>query len=436
MKRTFFLPFLIIIIFFSVYPILHAQKNEWVNQVIIANGGKFEGPPFTDYVTVQSYNPVTKIVNVFDTIYTQSTQDVVIDGNVAYVAAQDSIVMYNIDTHQRIAASADSGISKLYFYQNKLIITKNYPIKRFFVEILDATNLALLGLVQGISGECGGAVMSQDLLYVAVDSGYLGTRGKLAIIDPASNWSLIREVDFGTEAIGMWNLYNYNNQILAVNKTPYGGLDIGSLSLYNVSNSTFQNYVFTVRIGDGYGIIGNLLYLKVNDGVGSINLATHQIADTSIIPAPSSSGIIEIHSAAVDYINNQFYLNIGNYSTFGIGVIATLTGDSLDSYATGVNAEGIAIDYRTPSAISNNQTQQNAISISPNPVTDFLTFSLPANDMNEVKIFDLTGKQVYSRVLNEKTGNLKIDCTEFPSGIYLLSVIKNSAVISKKFIRK
>jgi hypothetical protein len=343
--------------------------------------------------------------------------------------------MYNIDTHQRIAATADSGITKLYFYQNKLIVTKNYPIKRFFVEILDATNLALLGLVQGISGECGGAVMSQDLLYVAVDSGYLGTRGKLAVIDPVTNWTLIKEVDFGTEANGMWNLYNYNNQILSVNKTPYGGLDRGSLSFYNINNSSFQNYVFDVRIGDGYGIIGNLLYLKINDGVGSINLDTHQIADTSIIPAPSLSGTIEIHSAAVDYINNQFYLNIGNYSTFGVGVIATLTGDSLDSYTTGVNAEGIAIDYRTPASIYNNQTQQSAISISPNPVTDFLSISLPGKDINEVKIFDLMGKQVYSRVLNEKTGNLKIDCTEFPSGIYMLTVFNNSGVISEKLIR-
>ena len=32
------------------------QRAEWVNQVLIGNGGRFEAtPPFADYVTMQSY---------------------------------------------------------------------------------------------------------------------------------------------------------------------------------------------------------------------------------------------------------------------------------------------------------------------------------------------------------------------------------------------
>ena len=437
MKRKILLQFSLIFIFITGYSFLHAQRNIWVNQVIIANGGKFEAPPYTDYVTVQSYDPITKIVTIFDTLYTQSTQDVVIDGNVAYVAAQDSIVMYNIDTYQRIAAIADSGIGKLYYNQGRLIVTKQYPIKRFFVEILDATNLALLGLVQGVSGECGEAIMTQGLLYVAVDSGYLGTRGRLAVIDPANNWNLIKEVDLGPEALGIWNLYNYNEQIYTVNKTPFGGLDVGSISIYDVNSSSFQNHVFNVRVGDGYGIKDNLLYLNINDGVGSINLDTKQIVDTTLIHAPGSSGNIVIHSAALDYVNNQLYLNIGNYSTFGIGIIAALNGDSLDSYSTGINADGIAIDYRTPSAIMDNKVQQNIVSISPNPVTDYLTLNLSGHDNDcEIKIFDLTGRQVFSRFLNEKIRYLKINCAELPSGIYLLTIKQGNEIISQKFIRK
>ncbi len=437
MKRIFLLQLPLIFIFLTGYSILHAQKNEWVNQVIVANGGKFEAPPFTDYVTVQSYDPVTKIVNIFSTIYTQSAQDVVINGNVAYVAAQDSIVMYNIDTYQRIAAIADSGLSKLYYYQNKLIVTKNYPVKRFFVEILDASNLALLGFVQGVSGECGGAVMSKDLLYVAVDSGWQGTRGRLAIIDPAANWQLLREVDLGTDAVGIWNLYGYNEKIYSVNKTPFGGVDVGSISMYDVNSGSFQNQIFNVKIGNGFGIKDNLLYLNISDGLGSINLDNLQIADTIIIAAPSSSGNIVIHSAAVDYVNNQFYLNIGNFSNFGIGFIATFNGDSIGSYATGFNSEGIAIDYRTPSGIKDDQVQQNCISMAPNPVSDFLTLNFTGSDIaREVKILDLTGRQVYSMDLNKQVRDLKVNCTDFPSGIYLLSVNTYDKVILRKFIRK
>jgi len=437
MKNRLIILSALLIIFLAGSLNIQAQRNEWVNQVIVANGGIYEAPPYTDFVTVQSYNPVSKTVNVFGTIYTQSVQDVVINGNVAYVAAEDSIVMYNIDTYQRIAAIADSGVGIMYFNQNRLIVTKQYPVKHFFVEILDGSNLALLGFVQGLSGECGGAIMSQDLLYVAIDSGWQGTRGKLAIINPAANWQLLNEVDLGTDAIGIWNLYNYNGYICAVNKTPYGALNQGSITMYDVNSGTFQNYVFNVRIGDGYGIKDNLLYVNINDGMGSINLDTHQIADTNIIPPPSSTGAVVIHAGTLDYINNEFYLNIGNFSNFGIGVIAALNGDSIGSYATGINAECIAIDYRTPASVPNDQLSQNSITISPNPVTDILTLNYSGNtEASEVKIIDLTGKIVYSQNVTGKVRNFRINCSGLTSGIYLLSVNTGREVVSRKFIIK
>jgi hypothetical protein len=361
----------------------------------------------------------------------------VINNNVAYVAAEDSIVMYNIDTYQRVAAIADSGLCKLYYNSGKLIVTKQYPIKRFFVEILDASNLALLGFVQGISGDCAGAVMTNNMLYVAVDSGYQGTRGRLAIIDPAANWQLLQEVDFGTQAVGIFELYNYNNQIVSVNKTPYGGLDAGSLTFFDPGNSTFQNHLYNVRVGDGYGIRNNLLYLNINGGIGSISLDTYQIGDTTIIPAPSSTGTIVIHSAAIDYINDQFYLNIGNYSSFGIGIIASLAGDSLGTYATGINPEGIAIDYRTPNGISPKSNGVTNLTVTPNPVSDVLTITFTGDEtVGEIRIFDITGRNVLTRTVNESMKNVRISCKDFPSGIYMLSASAGKEIFSRKFIKK
>ena len=161
MKKLYVFTAIICIILLVEINSVQAQRNEWVNQVIIVNGGKFEGPPYTDYVTVQKYDPVTHIVTVFDKIYTQSTQDVIIDGHFAYVAAQDSIIKYDIDTYQRVAAIADSGLAKLYKYGNKVLVSKQYPIKRFFLEVLD-DNLSLLARVQNISGECGGITSGED----------------------------------------------------------------------------------------------------------------------------------------------------------------------------------------------------------------------------------------------------------------------------------
>jgi hypothetical protein len=174
------------------------QRAEWVEQVIVCNGGKFESsPPYTDYVTVQSYDPVTLASVVFDEIKTQSVQDAVIyDQQFLYVAAQDSIIMYNLNTLQRVNAVSDSGISRLGLYLDKLVVTKQFPITRFFVEILDANNLSLIARIQNISGDCKGVTVWKDTIYVAVNGGFLGTEGKLAVIS-TGNWQLKREVNFG-----------------------------------------------------------------------------------------------------------------------------------------------------------------------------------------------------------------------------------------------
>lgn len=415
---------------------LHSQKNEWVNQVITVNGGKFEAPPYSDYTTVQSLDPVSHIVQVFDTIFTQSAIDIVVRENLAYVAAQDSIIMYNIDTYQRILSIPDSGISKLYLKGNQLIVTKKFPVSRFFVEILDASNLALLGFVQGISGDCNGALIKNNFLYVAVDSGTQGQRGRLAIVNPSDNWKLIEEIDLGAEAKGIDNLYDYNQWICSVNKTSTGGLEEGSITIFDPVLKSFQNHLFEVSIGEGYGIYGNLLYLGINKGIGSINLNTAAIADTAIMTFSGVSGNITIHSAAIDYVNEMMYLNIGNFTSFGVGIIGSLTGDSLGSYTTGINPDGIAIDYRTPQSSNNHKEDPDLFSIMPNPVTDFLLIDLRiSGEIKKIIINDLSGR-VFRPNYRLTNGKIQISCDVLSSGIYFLNLIMDDRKLTEMFIKE
>lgn len=435
MKKNYLFLVTLLVFLFSTSFLYSQQRNEWVKQVISGIGGKFEvNPPFTDFVKIQSYDPSTQAVNVFNHINTQSVQDIVISGNVAYVGAQDSIVSYNLDTYQRIAAIADSGISKLYVYEGNLIVTKQYPITRFFVEVLDATNLGLLGLVDNISGECGGITSANNIIFVAVNGGWLGTEGKLALIDP-SNWTLINEHNFGPQAIGIDELFKWGNYIFTINKTPLGAADTGSITRYNYNTNTFTNKILGVRIGGGYGYIDSILYLNMNEGMGSYNMDLQQIEDTVIVPNPGSANDITIHAGAIDYVNNLAYLQVGNRNSFGIGLVFTLTGDSVTSFATGINAEAIAIDYRTPTGI-NNLTSGN-LTIGPNPAEDYVIVRLAANETyNSLKIFDLTGKTILSREISSNEKTLKINCSNYPSGIYVIALNTPNGVKSRKFSKK
>jgi hypothetical protein len=436
MKKLYIFATILFIYFLLEINSVQAQRNEWVNQVIVVNGGKFEStPPFSDYVTVQKVDPVTHAVTVFDKIYTQSVQDVIIDGHFAFVAAQDSIVKYDIDTYERIAAVADSGLVKLYKYGNKVLVSKQYPIKRFFLEVLD-DNLSLLARVQGISGECGGITSGGDTVYVAVNGGWSGTEGKLAHVK-ASNWTVVGETNFGTNAAGIWNIYNYADKIYCVDRTPTGNPNRGSITVYDISQGTFITKVIDVLVGDGIGIKENLLYLKMNEGLGSFDLNTRQIADTTIIPDPGTANRRYITSAAVDYINDHFYINIGNRSSMGYGKVASLAGDSIASYTTGINADAVAIDYRSPVGISTDQVVNDFVNIYPNPVTDLLTLSLNNPEtIKLVKITDLTGRVILEKMLDGSEKTLKFSCENLRSGVYLISFLTDQGMKTRKFIKK
>jgi hypothetical protein len=436
MKKLF--PFLLslVLLVISANLLVQAQKTTSARQVIIANGGKFEGgPPYSDYVTIESYNLSTLAVNIFNTIYTQSVQDVIISDKYAYVTAQDSIVKYDIDTYQRVAAVKDSGVNKLALYNDKLIVTKQYPVARFRVEVLEASDLSLYALIDGIPGDCQGVAVYGNRAFVAVDSGYAGVEGRMAVIN-LNSYSLDTILNFGPSAIGSYSVYSFGGFIFSVNKTPFGGGSIGSITRLDPSNGNFNTNVIALTIGAGIGINGNLLYLGINKGIGSYDLVSQAIVDTAIIQYSFSAGAIEMQSAAWDYLNHQFYTNVGNRTNFSIGIVFSMAGDSLTSYSTGLNADACAIDFRNPTGI-NAVPLQEAISIYPNPVDDFITITQnSAASLKELKIMDLTGRTIETRPVQKGENNIRIRVTDYLSGVYLLSFTTDQGTKVRKFIKR
>jgi len=419
-----------------------AQKVEWVEQVIVGNGNKFEAtPPYIDYVTVQTYDPSNGSTSVFDVIKTQSVQDVLIANQKIYVAAHDSIIMYDANTLLRLAAVADSGLSRLHVFNNRLVVSKQFPIVRFFVEVLDANNLALIARIQNLSGDCKGILSTKDSLYVAVNGGYLATEGKLAVID-FNTWTLSREINFGPNAVGINDIYNYGGIIFSVNETPFGNPDVGSITAYSTYSLAYTNYVLNLRVGNGSGmknsgVIEPLLYITLNNGIGSFNLDTKQIADTTILPDPGFTNHIYFTSYNVDYVNNYLYTNIGNRVTFGINVVADTQGDSITSFPTGFNTDAIALDYRTPVYIGEPESAVGKLALYPNPVENTLRIRYTGSStVHEIRILDITGRTVFQQTAEDLRKGQWISCAGFPSGLYFLTVRASDIILSSKFIKK
>ncbi len=448
MKKSLALSLLIVVIVTGIQSNLRGQgSNTWVKQTITANSGKFEfSPPYNDFVNVQAYNPVNSSVTAFNTIFTQSAQDIVINNGIAFVSAQDSIIKYNLDTYQRIAAIADSGISKMVIYNKYLVVSKQFPLFSNFVDILDTADLSLVDRVEGISGDCGGIAFTDNTVYVAVNGGWMGTSGKIAVIDPAT-WTLVREIDLGASAIGINNMYEYQGKIFSINKTPYGMPPVGSISRYNPADGSFFTKVIDVKIGNDAsnrdaapGLKDSVLYCIFNEGIGSFNLNTMEILDTVVISDPGSAMFTYILSSCIDTLNSRFHINIGDYISAGHCLVANLAGDSLTTYATGISSDAVAVDYRKyPLGYGDPSGKAEAsLSLFPNPVGDLLTMKFrDATGIGAITITDINGRTVMSLDgTSVHDGSLSISVGHLTAGIYAVVAKGSTGLLTGKFIRR
>jgi len=314
-------------------------------QVIIANGGKYEASNPTDWVSVQSFSPVLGTNSVFDTIFTQSVQDVVVHGKMAWVAAQDSIVAYNLDTYTRIAAVADSGLSRLCYAEGQLIVTKQYPLMHDFVQVRNANDLSLLYSVPEVSGEAAKTVVANGIAYVAVNSGWMGVDGKIAVIN-LENQQFVEEIALGSNAIGIADLYLHDSKVISVNRTPYGS-DQGSISVLDTESRLATTTLIDGVVSKGFSVSPsqNLLYFVLNNGVASFDLTAQELVQESIIEDQGSASWISISSGAYDESLDQFYVNITDYASFGQGKVFNSLGDSLSSFILDIAPESCDIQY-------------------------------------------------------------------------------------------
>ncbi len=419
-------------------PVLLSGQTPYVKQIITANSGRFEySPPFQDWVTLQSYDPVSGTVDLINTVFTQSAQDICIQGHIAYIAAQDSIIKIDLNTYQRMAAVADSGLSKLYVFGGKVVVSKQYPLTTFFAEVLDTADLSLVTSITGISGDCGYMVAAGDSLYLAVNGGWMGTEGKVAVIE-TSGWTLVREINFGADAIGVLNIYKYNDLLVTVNKSPYMTPDAGSITAYNLNDHTFINTIINKNVGAGAGIDGSLLYFGMDYGIGSFNLNTLQVEDPAVVPDPGSAQFKYITSATVDTLNDHLYINIGDYVTPGICLVSTLSGDSVTSFATGISSEAVGVDYRiSPVGIENQVPESLSLVVYPDPVSDKLFISMPGKaEIKSIQIADISGRVLIRQNPGSAESITSVSCSELPSGMYYLIAETPLGRVAKPFIKQ
>ena len=123
-----------------------------------------------------------------------------------------------------------------------------------------------------------------------------------------------------------------------------------------------------------------------------------------------------------------------NYTTFGsIGI------DSVNIYVTVTNGndcsstDTINVTFENCTEIGNNKYENNIL-IYPNPAENIFTIELLDNyiENSELKISDLNGKTILNdKILAKK---IKINSSEFNSGVYIVIIKNRNSVYRKKLI--
>lgn len=387
------------------------------NRIIVANGGAYSDP--NDFVTLTAYDPVSGITENVATIFSQSVQGLFIHQGFAYLAAQDSLAKINIDEGTVDAIIALPGVNKFAIYENKLLVSRQYPVTSDFVQIRHVSDLSLIASFPEISDESWEILVACDTAYISVAGGWAATEGKMAVLDLRTN-SFVRETNFGAMAMGIGPSFLDQNNILFVCKTPWGGSS-GTIVKYNISTCQYETVQIPLFFGEAAGIIAGKLFLIINQGIGMVDTETLSVMNANLITNPFSN--LDITGLALDIVQGKIYVN---YSWWvappGTGIIYDLNGVELGNYEVGISAEEIAVDYR-PYMRANHVDENQKMCCYPNPCNDFLYFTNLPDDAH-ISVFDISGRQVVDFETSERKPSF-IDFRNLSNGVYLLKIASN-----------
>ncbi len=404
---------LFLALFFGVNAAMFAGEPVTKN-IIVANGGAYGNPD--DFVTVTAYDPQTQQTQHLATIFTQSVQGLLVHEGYAYVAAQDSLARINIDEGAMEAIVALEGVNKFAIHGNHLVVSRQFPVSSGFVQIRNKEDLSLVKTFPEVSDESWEITILHDTAYVSVAGGWAATTGKLAVID-MNTLNFVRETDLGEQAVGIGSSLAFNDMLVFVCKTPWGGTS-GTMLKYNFITTETETFSIPHAIGKAAGIHEGKLYLAMDGNVGVVDLMQMAVDEPVLIQ--NSYTDLEITALTLDQANQHIYVNYSYWiPPAGVGVIYNIDGSEIGTYPVGVSAEELAADYRIVSSAGSIAADFRML-VFPNPAADYLNVQhIPPGA--SLTVVDITGR-IYLSVQGGSSGDMRLNLENLPSGSYIILV--------------
>jgi hypothetical protein len=330
----FFRSILALQLFLGLTSFLQAQPGQLLERVIVANSNDWGAPVSIGWsdTTGQGYQN-------FGVVMTDAVQSIIASDGLLYVAATDSLVVFDLETLTRLAGVAIPGINQLKLTENKILAGRWFGASSNFLWVLDRYSLNLLKEIP-IQEETSALCVHGDSLFVAIPGPYGSPTGKIGLVSLLSD-SLIQVIDLDTLGQGIAHLSVFQNQLLAFSSVSYGS----SYSLLSKIQFPGLQIVSSYVISAGISwnpFIGqkqDSLFLSFSGGVGAIDLSDPTPEPILLIPGSFATGFR-------DSLSGKFFLTQTDYFSFGNLVAYEPDGTFISQVATGISPEAICGDYR------------------------------------------------------------------------------------------
>ena len=211
---------------------------------------------------------------------------------------------------------------------------------------------------------------------------------------------------------------------------PFGGHCYTVTALCENGNTTHSNEVCGV-LTEGCGPATGLWYeytssnkIKVYWSAPNDEGLSGYYVYRKTSEAPEWKRVKILGSNKTDYTDNGANDDNVRYSYKVVAYYQDI--DCMSAPARSKYGNEFSITVSTPTGIDN--TQEQAVTVYPNPVDDNLT--IEAKDIKNVSVYNLTGQKVYESEVNADEVNLNM--SDFQSGMYMIQIETSEYTATKR----
>lgn len=395
-------------------------------KLVVVNGGLFGSS--TEYANIGLFDPVTSSYTALDTIYTNSVQDVLVEDNrYIYVAAQDSIIKFDLQTNTRIAAAKFGAVSTIHLAlaNDKLLVGNWYGSSDNNLRVFDKNTLTYIDSIPEITKPATDIIVINNKAYIAQNSSsgaYQDTLGYLAVLD-LNSLSWLHNDTLSTNGSDLGRLVNVGDSVIySLNKVT------NTISSYHINTQAKTTVNSTVTLEpNGYGPTifekGNYWILPFNGGIGSFDLVNNTAIQSNIVNV--SNTYPNQFAFTIDTTSNNIFVSQMDFTnqSLNTGKIYDFLGTQVNSFQVGYSPEVLGFVYDNITTGMTTLVKQDAASIItaiyPNPTTDFITVQTTIQP-TALTLHDRQGQLVAAQSIENP--NPVIDVRNLTSGAYILTV--------------